>query len=127
MIYRAIGSTKPHITPEYAQDERWVFVEASTRNEAKNRILTLLGATWHLTAEDIEIANLEAEFKLLHDPFAEGLTHERALLVCGFGEGKPRFIDGKHGHPLFFLRSGLDAIVTEYARILSKKKGAEAP
>ncbi|HHM8127004.1 TPA: hypothetical protein ACRMWJ_005764 [Pseudomonas aeruginosa] len=114
MIFRAMASAFPRGLPERAQDERVVFIEASNRDSARDRLPTLLASVWQVPLESVEIWNLYPEFQLVADPFAEGLSNEQALFVIGSYGGRPTFANGAFGHPLFFLAGELDRVMAAY-------------
>ena len=114
MIFRAMVSAYPKGLPERAQDERVVFIEASNRDDARDRLPALSANVWRVPVESVEVWNLAPEFELQADPCAEGVSRERALFVTGWSNGRPSFVDGKFGHPLFFLGHELDRVMATY-------------
>jgi hypothetical protein len=124
MIFRAMVSAYPKGLPDRTQVERVVFLEAANRDDARDRIPTLTANVWRVPVESVEVWNLSPEFELHGDPSAEGLSHEQALFVIGWGNGGPTFTDGRFGHPLFFLGSELDRVMAAY---LALPRGLNVP
>lgn len=114
MIFRAMLSAYPKGLPECSQDERVVFIEAANRNDARDRLPSLAANVWQVPVESVEVWNLAPEFELQADPGAEGLSREQALFVTGWSNGRPSFVNGRFGHPLFFLGKELDRVMAAY-------------
>jgi hypothetical protein len=116
MLFRAMVGAYPKEHPERAQHEHVVFIEAANRDDARDRLPVLAATAWRVPVESLEICNLEAEFELLANPFAEGLPREHALFVIGWGNGDHIFVNGQGpcGHALFFLADELDRVMNAY-------------
>lgn len=114
MIFRAMISAYPEARPERAQDERVVFIEAASRAEARVRIPALAANVWQVPVDSVEVWNLNAEFELQAESAGIELAPSQALFVTGWSNGGPSFVDGRFGHPLFFLGRELDRLMSTY-------------
>lgn len=107
MIFRAFAEHS-------AASERMVFIEATNRDDARERLPLLLAAVWDVPISSINIYNLVPEFELRNDTFAEHLEGDDFFFVTGWHQDGPSFWQGQHGHPLFFLNKQLDRVMSAY-------------
>lgn len=97
--------------------ERMVFIEATNRDDARERLPLLLAAVWDVPISSIDIYNLAPEFELRNDPFADRVEGDDFFFLIGWHQDGPSFWHGQHGHPLFFLNNQHDRVMSAYLRL----------
>jgi len=91
-----------------------VFLEASSRDEARKRLRETLAPLWQVEPETLDWENMESEVDLISNPMDEGAIGDHRLFVIGSWQFKPIYIGGSSGSPLFLLTSELDRVTRAY-------------
>lgn len=89
MIYRAIA----FILGSLDDTERVVFIEATTRSDAHERMSVLLSTAWRQPIDRIDYHNLDNEYELMRCAFGEQATGDARLLEIGWSDGWPRYAE----------------------------------
>lgn len=116
MIFRAMVS-KP-IGWHEKNPQQVVFIEASSRDEARTSLRGTLASLWNVEPECLYWENMESEFDLFSYSTDEATVGDHRLFLTGSWQFKPIFVDGT---PLFLLSSELDRVMRAYITLPREK------
>lgn len=118
MIFRTIAYSTHESWFDANAMERVVFVDAQTRNEAKQTLHVLLSQLWRVPEDSLEFYNLESEFEVLSRAVGQVSTGDLRLFEIGTEGGKPLYIGAKlNDQPLLLLTESLQRLTMAYLQV----------